>query len=247
MRRLSASSAGAASNEAQTSRARSINIRLSSLDIRSSIPQPVADVYAFESGLNWKACGRQGIGRKQTEEELGWGLPDYKPVSVPLRAAVIRLGRPLLNGSSDLPGSRAGRAAPPPLFGLAPRGVFPASGITPAAVRSYRTFSPLPGIAARRYFFCGTFRRALRPARPLAGTLPCGDRTFLPREDPGATAHPATLPSPLSHARTAALRLQWTDGPCFGRDRLPAAHWMGCPGGGRRPARKSRGPVTPPF
>ena len=71
-------------------------------------------------------------------------MPDYKPVSVPLRAAVIRLGRPLLNGSSDLPGSRAGRAAPPPLFGLAPRGVFPAGRITPAAVRSYRTISPLP-------------------------------------------------------------------------------------------------------
>ena len=71
-------------------------------------------------------------------------LPDYKPVSVPLRAAVIPLGRPLLTGSSDLPGSQTGRAVPPPLFGLAPRGVFPASGITPAAVRSYRTFSPLP-------------------------------------------------------------------------------------------------------
>ena len=109
-------------------------------------------------------------------------LPDCKPVSVPLRAAVIPLGRPLLTGSSDLPGSRAGRAAPPPLFGLAPRGVYPAGGITPAAVRSYRTISPLPHTRGmRRYIFCGTFRRALRPSRPLAGTLPCGDRTFLPR------------------------------------------------------------------
>ena len=71
-------------------------------------------------------------------------LPDYKPVSVPLQAAAIPLGRPLLTGSSDLPGSLAGRAVPPPLFGLAPRGVFPAGRITPAAVRSYRTFSPLP-------------------------------------------------------------------------------------------------------
>ena len=70
--------------------------------------------------------------------------PDYKPVSVPLQAAVIPLGRPLLAGSSDLPGSLAGRAVPPPLFGLAPRGVFTAGGITPAAVRSYRTISPLP-------------------------------------------------------------------------------------------------------
>ena len=76
-------------------------------------------------------------------------LPDCKPVSVPLRAAVIPLGRTLLSGSSDLPGSLAGRAVPPPLFGLAPRGVFPAGGITPAAVRSYRTISPLPRTPSR--------------------------------------------------------------------------------------------------
>src|ERR1019366_8228572 len=88
-------------------------------------------------------------------------LPDCKPVPVPLRAAVIHLDRPLLTGSSDLPGSLAGRAVPPPLFGLAPRGVFPAGRITSAAVRSYRTISPLPHLAARRYIFCGTFRRAL--------------------------------------------------------------------------------------
>ena len=70
--------------------------------------------------------------------------PGYKPVSVPLRAIVIPLGRPLLNGSSNLPGSKTQRAAAPPLFGLAPRGVFPANAITDAAVRSYRTISPLP-------------------------------------------------------------------------------------------------------
>jgi len=32
----------------------------------------------------------------------------------------------------------------PSLFGLAPCGVYPACGVTVAAVRSYRTFSPLP-------------------------------------------------------------------------------------------------------
>jgi hypothetical protein len=32
-------------------------------------------------------------------------LPDYKPVSVPLRAAAIHLDRTLLSGSSDLPES----------------------------------------------------------------------------------------------------------------------------------------------
>ncbi len=76
-------------------------------------------------------------------------LPDYKPVSVSLRMAVIPLGPAFLPGSSDLPESLAERAAPPLLFGLAPRGVFPAGAdcsgrgallphlftLTPGAVR----------------------------------------------------------------------------------------------------------------
>jgi hypothetical protein len=89
--------------------------------------------------------------------------PDCKPVSVPLRAMVIPLGRPLLDGSSNLPESRTERAAPPLLFGLAPHGVCPAGRIASPAVRSCRTFSPLPPIEAsparRRYIFCGTFRK----------------------------------------------------------------------------------------
>src|SRR5580698_11184204 len=90
------------------------------------------------------------------------GPPPCKPVSVPRRAAIIHLGETLLPSSSNLPGSRTERAAPPPLFGLAPHGVCPARQIAPSAVRSYRTFSPLPktGLAPhpRRYIFCGTFR-----------------------------------------------------------------------------------------
>jgi len=38
--------------------------------------------------------------------------------------------------------------APPPLFGLAPGGVYPAAAVTGGAVRFYRTVSPVP--AARR-------------------------------------------------------------------------------------------------
>src|SRR5438552_2037916 len=89
------------------------------------------------------------------------GLPGYQPVSVPLRVAVIHLDRTLLPGSSDLPESKTERTAPPPLFGLAPRGVCPARRITPSAVRSYRTFSPLPRFLTKtwRYVFCGTFRK----------------------------------------------------------------------------------------
>ncbi len=61
------------------------------------------------------------------------------------------------------PGVLTERAAPAPLFGLAPHGVCPASRITAAAVRSYRTFSPLPDFVIFMtrpggIVFCGTFR-----------------------------------------------------------------------------------------
>jgi hypothetical protein len=64
--------------------------------------------------------------------------------------------------SPDEPGM-----APPPLFGLAPGGVYPAAAVTGGSVRSYRTVSPLPvryrsegtflGPRSRgRFVFCGT-------------------------------------------------------------------------------------------
>jgi hypothetical protein len=116
-------------------------------------------------------------------------------------ATIIPLGAALLTRSSDLPGgcgnclTRLG--APdrhattawvwpriPSLFGLAPCGVYPAFDFTAEAVRSYRTFSPLPcAFRPRRYLLCGTSRlQALTPeSRTLSGTLSCGVRTFLPR------------------------------------------------------------------
>jgi len=55
------------------------------------------------------------------------------------------------------------------LFGLAPRGVYHAVFVAKNAVRSYRTFSPLPNCKTiRRYIFCGTFRRLAPPRRYLA-------------------------------------------------------------------------------
>ena len=49
-----------------------------------------------------------------------------------------------------------------PLFCLAPHGVFRALRITPQAVSSYLTFSPLPALFSknRRYVFCDTFRQS---------------------------------------------------------------------------------------
>ena len=144
-----------------------------------------------------------------------------KPNFVQIRrpVTIIPLGAALLTRSSDLPGGCGERSstrlsAPdrhataawvwpriPSLFGLAPCGVYPAPDFTAGAVRSYRTFSPLP--AARisrllsrrgcwRYLLCGTGRlQALKPeSRTLSGTLSCGVRTFLPRN---AQSTPAAI------------------------------------------------------
>jgi len=89
------------------------------------------------------------------------------------------------------------------LFGLAPDGVFRAASLAFRAVRSYRTFSPLPASLARHRRFdflwhcpsksLSTFRpRVSRPHRPgLRGIAPFGVRTFLPRLAPGAILHPS--------------------------------------------------------
>src|SRR5947207_6816538 len=61
---------------------------------------------------------------------------------------IIPLAPPSLAGSSDLPGDHwTGR--PASLFGLAPCGVLRATRVATGAVRSYRTFSPLPFDAPR--------------------------------------------------------------------------------------------------
>ena len=73
---------------------------------------------------------------------------------------IIPLVPASLTGSSNLPGSfgravlsstvarlRVLRRDIAPLFGLAPCGVLPAICLTADAVRSYRTFSPLPASA----------------------------------------------------------------------------------------------------
>ena len=109
----------------------------------------------------------------------------------------------MLTASSGLPGTQTGRAAPRPLFGLAPSGVYHATSVSGSPVRSYRTLSPLPvppprrAAGHRRSTLCGTFRHPLRRnargARALPGTLPCGARTFLRRNHRGGPT--ATLTS----------------------------------------------------
>jgi hypothetical protein len=126
---------------------------------------------------------------------------------VPLRVAAILLGRTLLSGSSNLPGSSLERAAPPPLFGLAPRGVCHAGEITPTAVRSYRTISPLPDFHQAVYFLLHfpSIYKSIQTARPLAGTLPYGDRTFLPF--PGGCPVEGTSCILLSHSGGSYVKI----------------------------------------
>ena len=97
------------------------------------------------------------------------GLPDCKPVSVLFVAEEWQpflLAGDLSPAPATYPEVVTERTAPAPLFGLAPHGVCPASRIAAAAVRSYRTFSPLP--PKRRYIFCGTFRKTRFERAPPA-------------------------------------------------------------------------------
>jgi hypothetical protein len=98
-----------------------------------------------------------------------------------------------------------GRASPPLLFGLAPRGVFHAPVITDGSVGSYPTFSPLPNalgprrrvsgfaenlpqrrVHHRRCIFCGTVRGRV-PRRGLSSATSHRD------QPPGVTRRVAQL------------------------------------------------------
>ncbi len=87
----------------------------------------------------------------------------------------IHLGDVLLRRSSNLP-AHGWDSLNVRLFGLAPSGVYHAVTVTSNAVRSYRTFSPLPTEVG------GLFSVALSLSSRLAGVtrhrLP-GVRTFL--------------------------------------------------------------------
>ncbi len=111
-----------------------------------------------------------------------------KPGSVPVRPKARRemtipLGRLSPGASRDRPGRRRGKpacrspcgAGQPSLFGLAPGGVYHAVPVTGAAVRSYRTLSPLPpGHLAMRLGLavCSLWHFPWgRPRRALSGTV----------------------------------------------------------------------------
>jgi hypothetical protein len=122
-----------------------------------------------------------------------------KPGSVPTNAKALigdgyssgtpvaeRLARPTRAAARKL--ACGPKPDMPPLFGLAPSGVCPATTVTGGAVRSYRTLSPLPhcapgvtGCIGRRFAFCGTFP-GVTPAGRYPAPCSRGARTFLPSQ-----------------------------------------------------------------
>lgn len=146
--------------------------------------------------------------RTKKEKESGSVSRVLSAVSERIREAVITLDRLLPIGSvcrfscrqatypPELPGPGSG------LFGLAGGGVCHAAAVTSGAVRSYRTFSPLPVprlcFQGRRKILSPRSNFALKtgagpsavcflrhfpsghPGRLLAAAVPCPARTFLP-------------------------------------------------------------------
>jgi len=95
--------------------------------------------------------------------------PKHHRMTVPGRR-IIYLGPRLLDVSSSLPGTLdaiayMARAAPRPLFGLAPSGVYHAAAVT--STRGgllHRRFTLACALAGhRRFVLCGTFHRLATP------------------------------------------------------------------------------------
>ncbi len=100
-----------------------------------------------------------------------------------------RLARPTRAADRKYSRFRAYTRSRPPLFGLAPGGVYPAGLVTKTAVRSYRPVSPFPMTEAKG----GLFSVALpwgRPRRPLAGTVFPWSPDFPPPGSPPGSGRP---------------------------------------------------------
>jgi len=101
-----------------------------------------------------------------------------------------RLKQPTRTAGSGHRSRNRLRDLAPSLFGLAPGGVCHAADVAADAVRSYRTFSPLPRLirnAPRRFVFCGTVPETGSPfrgdksRRTLSGTVHPWSPDFPPR------------------------------------------------------------------
>ncbi len=147
-------------------------------------------------GLRWENRPR-GPGPAWTPGPSG-GRRRSRPISRVLSRAIIHLGLLSPAASSDLPGSPRGDGATAvtglsllPYLVLLQVGFSVPRRVTTRAVRSYRTFSPLPRtVRPVAVSFLWHFPWARAP-QALPGTLPAGARTFLPAVSRRAIAWPA--------------------------------------------------------
>ncbi len=138
-----------------------------------------------------------------------------KPDSVPSsrKVTAISLGPSSRSTSNDLPGRRWKRVVSrcPSLFGLSPGGVCPADSVTRAAVRSYRTVSPIPTAKLESLTAGGLFSVALSLAsRPVAvgNHLDPWSPDFPPRVAPKCSRNGRPDLSRRRHASPSAPRAQ---------------------------------------
>jgi hypothetical protein len=125
----------------------------------------------------------------------------------------IPLGATLPRRSSDQPGGIA--RATRPLCGLAPGGVFRASLVTERAVRSYRTFSPLPAGAGGLFsvaLSCGSPRLAVSQ-HPALWSSDFPPASFDASDHLGSTRPPVSVYGTVENSYSAcfflALRPAW--------------------------------------
>ena len=156
-----------------------------------------------------------GVARSVDVQEASRTISRFLYPRLAPRAATIPLGRRLLRSSSDLPGSRNGAGSsvfyardglPParllPYLVLLRMGFALPACVTAAAVRSYRTFSPLPDPYGNwRYIFCGTFRKTrferVPPAVSRHAALWRPDFPPLPIVKMNRSGYPTARPIPL--------------------------------------------------
>jgi len=167
-------------------------------------------LYGAKAGLVVPTRVRRPEAAGITRGSSGWAgcRAACKPGSVvplPARAA-IPLEPASLRASRGQPGRKGGNTLAsrplralrrPPLFGLAPGGVYRAAPVAGGAVRSCRTLSPLPeGRGAPAVCFLWHYPWALAEAsarRPLAGTAFPWSPDFPPAPDRSdASGRPAT-------------------------------------------------------
>jgi hypothetical protein len=158
---------------------------LKKTDHKKRKPRPQADG-AFPPYYNLRGATpleRSRTGRKTCKPNfVECDHSSRRRVTADVQQRPTRRFQPLhgaaLRRRADAGHTHCSERVPPSLFGLAPCGVYPAFGVAVEAVRSYRTFSPLPrglavqacalsvrplaarnpkiALGVRRYILCGT-------------------------------------------------------------------------------------------